>query len=225
MRYVISKPNYSRDNYLAHYGVQGMKWGVRNYQNADGTLTSAGRQRYGMRSTQTINRLRGIAPTHNMAMNDYMRARTGLRADRMIGLNKAKSYKQERLSNARAEKRAGLKELRKSDNNFKQYKAAKNQIKSDFKAAKKDIKSEYKQNVKAVKTDVKSVMNSVKKTMQSDYGKLTTAVAIRQARDVEGAMKAVATALAGPKGAMYVSSIPTGLTAAYYESGRVGRQR
>lgn len=30
---------------LYHHGVQGMKWGVRRYQNADGSLTAAGKRR------------------------------------------------------------------------------------------------------------------------------------------------------------------------------------
>lgn len=32
---------------LYHWGIKGMKWGVRRYQNKDGTLTPAGKKHYG----------------------------------------------------------------------------------------------------------------------------------------------------------------------------------
>lgn len=34
-------------DYIAHFGIKGMKWGVRRYQNEDGSLTEAGKAKYG----------------------------------------------------------------------------------------------------------------------------------------------------------------------------------
>lgn len=37
---------YAYESELYHHGIKGMKWGVRRYQNDDGTLTGAGKKRY-----------------------------------------------------------------------------------------------------------------------------------------------------------------------------------
>ena len=39
-----------REHELYHHGIKGMKWGVRRYQNKDGSLTLAGKKRYAIDS-------------------------------------------------------------------------------------------------------------------------------------------------------------------------------
>ena len=34
------------ETYLSHHGIKGQKWGIRRYQNPDGTLTAVGKKHY-----------------------------------------------------------------------------------------------------------------------------------------------------------------------------------
>lgn len=42
-------------NYIAHHGILGQKWGVRRYQNKDGSLTYAGKRRYKVGSDSGVS--------------------------------------------------------------------------------------------------------------------------------------------------------------------------
>ena len=41
---------------LYHYGIKGQKWGIRRYQNEDGSLTPEGRKRYGSSDSKTMRK-------------------------------------------------------------------------------------------------------------------------------------------------------------------------
>lgn len=43
---IINNGDFVSTDELRHWGVKGMKWGVRRWQNVDGTLTNAGKKRY-----------------------------------------------------------------------------------------------------------------------------------------------------------------------------------
>ena len=46
----ILRTDYKSEDSIEHHGIKGMKWGVRRFQNADGSLTQEGITRYGSKN-------------------------------------------------------------------------------------------------------------------------------------------------------------------------------
>lgn len=71
-------------NELCHYGIKGMRWGQRRFQNPDGTLTSLGQKRYGKggyaSAEQMTKHLNKLDKEHVEAT---YRARQASKADRV----------------------------------------------------------------------------------------------------------------------------------------------
>lgn len=92
----------SEITYIAHHGIKGQKWGVRNYQNADGSLTTLGRARY------------GVGEARSKVANAAKKVGTAIRkkvAPTNAELNA--QIRKQRAKNLNKQKREELKNLRK----------------------------------------------------------------------------------------------------------------
>lgn len=67
---LVNKPDIMSDE-LLHFGIKGMKWGVRRYQNPDGSLTEAGKKRAKKEEKRKEKEHRKIMTDRKKYLNNY----------------------------------------------------------------------------------------------------------------------------------------------------------
>jgi len=89
--------HYSNNDIL-HYGILGMKWGVRRYQNPDGSLTSAGKKRKRKQLVKDVNDFNSGSPLNKNYNEKHEKNREKLLNNETIKeeATKLKNLKQKR---------------------------------------------------------------------------------------------------------------------------------
>ena len=132
-----SMSHYFQDDsdHLEHHGIKGQKWGVRRFENKNGTLTTAGKMRYGEKSD---------------AYNARSSAKTALRsATKDYNKSFDKAYANSSRIGAHITKK-GRENNEKLWTDFVNKSKEYDSKKAEYKNAKKAYKEEYKKNLKSI---------------------------------------------------------------------------
>lgn len=130
---------------LRHWGVKGMKWGVRNYQNEDGSLTKEGREHYG------VGDPRSAAETQKLKMKAERQ-----KAKLVIQRNKAEAKLQMKMDKAATKndveriKAQQYGQVKEAEEETKQRDITAKEAKAEAKIASKESRDTLKTVVKGV---------------------------------------------------------------------------
>lgn len=187
--------------YLAHHGIKGQKWGVRRFQNKDGSLTSAGKHRYG-----TLSEYRSLGRIVKGDVRAYGSSRVAKKAakkkywDREDRLEEAHDRVAEKIGKDLKSGKITKKEAnRQWDSAWKDYTDASDASRKQYKADKRDIKTKRIEDRARVSMDEsKRIQNEYKDTwrgrLNSDFYRgsakiIQSQADVRRAKDAYKANK------------------------------------
>lgn len=185
------------EQYLEHHGIKGMKWGVRRYQNYDGSLTSAGKRRQGIISDKKdpyMEKYGELSTQHriNQKMHEQSRSLTSAEKKKIakvgigvgIATASAAAYYVHKHPEKIGKVMSQFKGAKVSELSEKAVSGGKKivneMIKSAGEGVKEGLKEAPKKAAKAVVTGV--VLNQTKRALDSAVGKEESAK-IFQAND------------------------------------------
>ena len=67
---VVRRKDVDNSTVLVHHGIKGQRWGIRRFQNEDGSLTNAGKKRYSFKERMEIDKER--LDKENSLRNKYL---------------------------------------------------------------------------------------------------------------------------------------------------------
>lgn len=96
---MISAMQSDANDELYHHGIKGMKWGIRRYQNKDGSLTNAGKKRYDVNIEDANNKLRLAKKEQKEATSKYYRTYSKSSVEALNKANGKVNYAKQQLKN------------------------------------------------------------------------------------------------------------------------------
>lgn len=148
-------PSYTDSLYLAHHGIKGQHWGVRRFQNEDGTRTAAGKKRY--YGTSNYNRMR--------------------RGDYALGTAARTRQKQQMFENKIKKSGDSNALIRNTINDWRRGRVAQLKTKADHREAKERYRADKsKENLQALRSAraarvVKNGLNPASTTSRGVYNR------------------------------------------------------
>lgn len=194
----VAREGMYLDDTLAHHGIKKQRWGIRRWQNEDGSLTEAGRRRYGRVENLNANRtLKDIAKDQKLAIK-LDRANKKLAIQRakqqLIEVKKTneqnktaikKTQEERRRIDLDAKEREEAKRL--AEKNRKKEEAEKIAAEKERKALEKE---QERKDAKAMKEERKKRTETAKKVSLMTDMELNDAIArLRKERELKNLSK------------------------------------